>query len=116
MGPERPLLFKMITKVLKPDLGEIHFNGTVITGLPSYKIARLGIGYVFQESLLFESKTLFENMLVCGNTPVNSGLLSMLPFYQRKERRELRERVREVLKLFNLEAKSESLPKTDILW
>ena len=55
--------------------------------------------------------TLFENMLVCGNTPVNSGLRSLIPFYQRKEARDLRERVGEVLRLFNLEAKAEFYPR-----
>ncbi len=110
-GAGKTTLFKMISKVLEPDLGEIDFNGTVITGLRSYQVARLGIGFVFQESLLFGSMTLFENMLVCGNTPVNSGLRSLLPFYQRKEERDLRERVREGLKLFNLEAKTEFYPR-----
>jgi len=109
-GAGKTTLFKMITKILKPDEGDIHFNGTAITGLKSYQVARLGIGYVFQESLLFGSMTLFENMLVCGNTPVNPGLFSLIPFYQRKEKRDLRERVREVLKLFNLEAKAEFYP------
>jgi branched-chain amino acid transport system ATP-binding protein len=110
-GAGKTTLFKMITKVLEPDVGEIDFNGIVITGLRSYQIARLGIGYVFQESLLFGSMTLFENMLVCGNTPVNSGLRSLIPFYQRKEARDLRERVGEVLRLFNLEAKAEFYPR-----
>jgi len=110
-GAGKTTLFKLISKVLKPDAGRIDFDGTVVTSLPSYQVARLGIGYVFQDSLLFGSMTLFENMLVCGNTPVNSGLLSLLPFYQRKEERGLRERVREVLKLFNLGAKSEFYPR-----
>jgi len=110
-GAGKTTLFKLISKVLKPDSGGIDFNGTIITGLPSYQVARLGIGYVFQDSLLFGSMTLFENMLVCGNTPVNSGLLSLLPFYQKKEERGLRERVRESLKLFNLGAKAEFYPR-----
>lgn len=110
-GAGKTTLFKLISKVLNPDTGRITLDGTVITGLPSYRVARLGIGYVFQDSLLFGGMTLFENMLVCGNTAVNSGLLSLLPFYQRKEQQRLRERAREVLKLFNLEAKAEFFPR-----
>ena len=110
-GAGKTTLFKMISKILEPDVGEIDFNGTAITGLRSYQVARLGIGYVFQESLLFGSMTLFENMLVCGNTPVNSGLRSLIPFYQRKEKRDLRGMVTEVLKLLNLEAKAEFYPR-----
>jgi branched-chain amino acid transport system ATP-binding protein len=55
--------------------------------------------------------TLFENMLACGNTSVNPGLLSLLPCYQVKKEQQLKERVREALKLFNLEAKAEFYPK-----
>lgn len=110
-GAGKSTLFKLVSKVLKPDAGTIDFNGTVVTGLPSYQVARLGIGYVFQDSLLFGSMTLFENMSVCGNTPVNSGLLSLLPVYQKKEERGLRERVREVLNSFNLETKADFYPR-----
>lgn len=109
-GAGKTTLFKLISKVLKPDDGRITFDGAVISGLPSYKVTRLGIGYVFQDSLLYRSMTLFENMMVCGNTSVNSGLLSLIPFYQRKGQQQLEEKVREVLKLFNLETKAEFYP------
>jgi branched-chain amino acid transport system ATP-binding protein len=109
-GAGKTTLFKLITKVLKPDSGSIQFKDTRITHLPSYRISRLGIGYIFQDSLLFRSMSLFENMLVCGNTPVNSGLLSLLPFYQAKERNGLEDKVREVLEQFNLWTKAELYP------
>ena len=35
-GAGKTTLFKMITKILEPDVGEIDFNGIVITGLRSY--------------------------------------------------------------------------------
>ena len=109
-GAGKSTLFKLISKVLKPDSGRISLNGKAITDLRSYQVTRLGIGYVFQDSLLYRSMTLFENMLVCGNTSVNCGFLSLLPFYQRKEEDRLKERVREVLTVFNLGAKAESFP------
>ncbi len=109
-GAGKTTLFKLISGVLKPDAGRVVFDGRVISGLPSYQITRLGIGYVFQESLLFHGMTLFENMLVGGNTGVNPGLLSILPFYQSKDEQQLKERVRETLKLFNLETKAELFP------
>jgi branched-chain amino acid transport system ATP-binding protein len=109
-GAGKTTLFKLITKVLKPDSGSIQFKDAQITHLPSHRISRLGIGYIFQDSLLFRSMSLFENMLVCGNTPVSSGLLSLLPFYQAKERNGLEEKVREVLEQFNLRTKAELYP------
>jgi branched-chain amino acid transport system ATP-binding protein len=109
-GAGKTTLFKLITKVLKPDKGSIELNRAPITHLPSYRISRLGIGYIFQDSLLFRSMSLFENMLVCGNAPVNSGLLSILPVYQAKKRKDLEEKVREVLDQFNLWTKAERYP------
>jgi branched-chain amino acid transport system ATP-binding protein len=109
-GAGKTTLFKLITKVLRPDSGSIQFKDAQITHLPSYRISRLGIGYIFQDSLLFRSMSLFENMMVCGNTPVNSGLLSLLPFYQEKERNGLEEKVKEVLEQFNLWTKAELYP------
>jgi len=109
-GAGKTTLFKLISKVLKPDVGRIAFNGTDLTGLPSYQVSHLGIGYVFQDSLLFRTMTLFENMLVCGNTPVSSGLLSLLPRYQAKREEQLIERVREVLEVFNLQGKAGLYP------
>ena len=52
-GAGKTTLFELISKVLKADAGRIVFNGAVITNLPSYRVCRLRIGYVFQESLLF---------------------------------------------------------------
>ncbi len=109
-GAGKSTLFKLISKVLKPDDGRITFDGTLISGLPNYRVTRLGIGYVFQDSLLYRSMTLFENMLVCGNTGVNSGLRSLIPLYQSKEQRQLEERVREVFKLFHIEEKADLYP------
>jgi len=110
-GAGKSTLFKLVSKVLKPDGGAISFDGAVITGFPSYRVARLGIGYVFQDSLLFGGMTLFENMLVCANTAVNSGLLSLIPLYQGKEEKRLKERVRDVLEQFNLGTKAEFYPR-----
>ena len=49
--------------------GSIRFSGTELVGLPSYKIAKLGIGYVPQGRRLFPSLTVDEHlrMLARGN-------------------------------------------------
>jgi len=109
-GAGKTTLFKLISGVLKLDTGTIVFDSKIISGLRSHQITQLGIGYVFQESLLFRSMSVFENMLVGGNMGVNPGLLSLLPFYQIKEERELKERVRKTLKSFDLEKEAELFP------
>ncbi|MFC1824673.1 ABC transporter ATP-binding protein [Thermodesulfobacteriota bacterium] len=109
-GAGKSTLFQIISGVLKPDSGEIIFDNTAITGFPSHKVSRVGIGYVFQESFLFDDMTLFENMLVSGNTPLNNGLLSLLPFYQSKKAEQFKKKIRDTLKIFGLDMKTELFP------
>jgi branched-chain amino acid transport system ATP-binding protein len=109
-GAGKSTLFKLITGVLKPDEGNVEFKGIDITGKPGYKVSRLGTGYVFQESLLYESMTLMENMLVTGNTGLNPGLLSLLPYYQRKKELEVKGKIREILDSFDLLSKIDLFP------
>jgi branched-chain amino acid transport system ATP-binding protein len=44
--------------------GDIRFTGQSLTGLPAYRRARLGIGFVPQEREIFRSLTVEENLLV----------------------------------------------------
>ena len=48
--------------------GEIRFNGKTIHGLPVYERARLGIGYVPQERLIFPSLDVHENLTVAAQS------------------------------------------------
>jgi lipopolysaccharide export system ATP-binding protein len=63
----------MVVGLTQPDEGEIHLNGRPVTGLPMYKRARLGIGYLPQESSVFRRLTVEGNILavleLLGLTP-----------------------------------------------
>jgi len=52
----------MITGMIKPDEGTVYFDGHDITGLPMYKRARLGIGYLPQEASIFRKLTVENNL------------------------------------------------------
>jgi branched-chain amino acid transport system ATP-binding protein len=47
-----------------PPHGIINFKGQNIAGLPSYKIARLGLGYVPEHRDIFPSLTVRQNLLL----------------------------------------------------
>jgi branched-chain amino acid transport system ATP-binding protein len=47
-----------------PPHGLINFKGQNIAGLPSYKIARLGLGYVPEHRDIFPSLTVRQNLLL----------------------------------------------------
>lgn len=63
-GCGKSTLFNLITGALKADSGQILFNGTEITGLPTHEIARLGVGRKFQVPAIFSELTVRENLLV----------------------------------------------------
>ena len=47
-----------------PPQGSIRFNGCDIAGLPSYRIARLGLGYVPEHRDIFPSLTVRQNLVL----------------------------------------------------
>jgi lipopolysaccharide export system ATP-binding protein len=61
-GAGKTTLFYMITGLLKADKGTISLDGADITHLPIYKRARLGIGYLPQESSIFRGLTVEQNL------------------------------------------------------
>ncbi|MBM4134823.1 MAG: LPS export ABC transporter ATP-binding protein [Nitrospira sp.] len=62
-GAGKTTIFDMVVGLCPPDAGEIRLNGKTITGLPMFKRARLGIGYLPQESSVFRRLTVEENIL-----------------------------------------------------
>ncbi len=63
-GAGKTTMFNMINGIYNPDKGKIRFKGKDITGLPTYKIASMGVGRTFQVARVFNEMTLFENMMV----------------------------------------------------
>jgi len=61
-GAGKTTLFNLISGVLKPTAGRVVFRGRDITGLPSHRIARLGIGRSFQITNIFPNLTVLENV------------------------------------------------------
>jgi branched-chain amino acid transport system ATP-binding protein len=63
-GAGKTTFINMITGFLAPDAGTIHFEGRDITGLAPRTIARLGICRSFQIPQLYNSLSVYENMMV----------------------------------------------------
>ncbi|MBB4267933.1 ABC transporter ATP-binding protein [Roseospira visakhapatnamensis] len=53
--------------------GDARFNGVPILGLPSHRIARLGVGYVPEDRRIFTDLTVNENLAV-GRRPPRPGV------------------------------------------
>lgn len=61
-GAGKTTTFYMIVGIIKPDAGRISLNNRDITELPMYIRARLGLGYLPQDSSIFQKLTVAENL------------------------------------------------------
>lgn len=61
-GAGKTTIFYMITGLIKPDQGKVIIDGHDITKLPMYRRARLGIGYLPQETSIFRGLTVEQNI------------------------------------------------------
>ncbi|MEL6939750.1 MAG: LPS export ABC transporter ATP-binding protein [Cyanobacteria bacterium J06598_1] len=78
-GAGKTTTFYMATGLVQPDVGKVSLNEKDITGLPMYKRARMGIGYLAQEASIFRNLTVRDNLLLVME---QTGV----PFHERTER------------------------------
>jgi lipopolysaccharide export system ATP-binding protein len=72
-GAGKTTSFRMTTGQITPNDGQVLFNGQDVTQLPMYKRARLGLGYLSQESSVFRKLTVEQNIL---------AILEAMPTYR----------------------------------
>ena len=61
-GVGKSTTLKSIMGLVRPSQGRITFEGRDITGLPSHKVAHLGIAYVPEDRRIFKLLTVMENL------------------------------------------------------
>jgi lipopolysaccharide export system ATP-binding protein len=67
-GAGKTTTFNMVVGLIRPDRGEVLFDGKEITGLPMHRRARLGVGYLTQEPSIFRKLTVEQNILAILET------------------------------------------------
>jgi lipopolysaccharide export system ATP-binding protein len=80
-GAGKTTSFYMIVGLIQPNSGKIFLEDQDITGLPMYKRAKLGIGYLAQEASVFRKLSVEENILAVLE-------MTTLPKAQQKEKME----------------------------
>lgn len=65
-GAGKTTTFYMVVGVEAPDQGKIFWQGRDITEEPMHRRARMGIGYLPQESSVFRGLTVWENLMALG--------------------------------------------------
>ncbi|HZY89232.1 MAG TPA: LPS export ABC transporter ATP-binding protein [Gemmataceae bacterium] len=72
-GAGKTTSFRMTTGQITPNEGKVLFNGQDVSQLPMYKRARLGMGYLAQETSVFRKLSVEQNIL---------AILEAQPFYR----------------------------------
>jgi branched-chain amino acid transport system ATP-binding protein len=63
-GAGKTTAFNVITRLYRPDSGELDFEGESLLSTPPHGVVRRGIARTFQNLELFETMTVRENVLV----------------------------------------------------
>ena len=61
-GSGKTTALNLVSGVLRPDSGAIHFNGHDIAGMATHRIARLGLGRTFQLVRVLDGMNCAENV------------------------------------------------------
>jgi ABC-type branched-subunit amino acid transport system ATPase component len=77
-GAGKTTLLNVITGYLPPDAGRCFYNNREITGLPPYRVARLGIARTFQDLRLVLQVPVLENVLLARPAQKGERLLASL--------------------------------------
>ena len=62
-GAGKTTTFYMIVGIIKPNAGHVFIDDTDITGLPMYRRAQMGVGYLAQEASVFRQMTVADNIM-----------------------------------------------------
>jgi branched-chain amino acid transport system ATP-binding protein len=74
-GAGKTTLFNCVCGQLRPELGEVVFEGRPLTGLPTYKRARLGIGRTYQRVEVFTDMSVRDHLMVAERARQGEGRL-----------------------------------------
>ena len=117
-GAGKTTLFNQITGMDKPTRGKILFDGKDITGLPAWKISRLGIARTFQNIRLYRELTVVENVMMglhfkVGKDPFKGRFTQAVKSYfsASKENKELYMKALEWLRFFDLENEAQEFAR-----
>lgn len=73
-GAGKTTLYNLLIGLMKPDSGQIYFQGKDITGYPPHRIVKEGIARSFQILNIFTELSLFENIRIAVQAERGHGL------------------------------------------
>jgi branched-chain amino acid transport system ATP-binding protein len=110
-GAGKTTAFNVITGFLRPSEGEVRYRGTSLNKLKPHEVTSLGLARTFQRTSVFQSVSVFENVMIGLHRRGRSRLwdtLLALP-RERESESELKMRAGEILELVGIERRSREL-------
>jgi branched-chain amino acid transport system ATP-binding protein len=110
-GAGKTTVFNLLSGVLKPDRGTVTFNLQNITNKSIQRVASLGLTRTFQENMLFDNQTCFDNIRIASHLFEET---SILPFTlgigaKRVKEQEYEERIHNILCMMGLSVYEKTL-------
>lgn len=110
-GAGKTTVFNLFTGVYKPTTGTIRLDGKLINGKTPTQINNMGIARTFQNIRLFSNMSVLDNVKVALHEKVKYPLLTSMThmFDFNKKEKEMDELATDILKVFSLDDKSDTL-------
>ncbi len=102
-GSGKSTALKLVMGIERPTAGSVRLDGVETAGLPAHRIARMGVGLVFQHSRPLERQSVHENIML-GLLPDSLFKLRISP--------QIRARARDIAAQVGLSAVLERRPST----
>lgn len=107
-GAGKTTLFNLLCGFDKPNSGTWSFDGKNLSGIPSFKVARMGQVRTFQLTKALSLLTVLENMKLGATSQKGERLwASIIPAVWRKQDDANEEKAMELLTRFKLDAKAD---------
>ena len=112
-GAGKSTVFNLITSIYNPTEGRISLDGKPLVGIPTHKIADMGITRTFQAIRLFTELSVLDNVKIGTHCRGKAGLVhsfTRLPSMKREEA-EIEEKSLEALGFLDLASKQDEIAK-----
>ena len=106
-GAGKTTLFNLLTGFDSPDEGSWTFGGKSLSGVPAYKVARLGLVRTFQLTKALGLLTVLDNMKLGATDQAGEKFWAgLIPSLWRGQDEAIEERAMEILARFKLDTKA----------
>ena len=112
-GAGKTTMFNVLTGLYQHDTGTVMFNGEVLDGITSDRIAALGVARTFQNIRLFSNLTAIENVMIGRHVRTSAGVWGAITrnTATRAEEAAIEKRAHELLEFVSVSHRANELAK-----